>query len=149
MATPPAVPAPDLKTSPVTVVVAGPGDFVPAAQDQGSPPSTMIPAPTVSSVLASGPGIDVNGNGDLNAGHVVTLTVTLSEAVTVAGGTPMLVLNNGATASYVGGSGTDALTFSYTVAAGQDTGDLAVSSFDLNGATVQGASGATPICPVP
>ena len=83
----------------------------------------------------------MNGNGDLNAGHVVTLTVTLSEAVTVAGGTPMLVLNNGGTASYVGGSGTDTLTFSYTVAAGQDTGDLAVSSFDLNGATVQGASG--------
>ena len=83
----------------------------------------------------------MNGNGDLNAGHVVTLTVTLSEAVTVAGGTPTLALNNGGTASYVGGSGTDTLTFSYTVAAGQDTSDLAVSSFNLNGATVQGASG--------
>ena len=65
----------------------------------------------------------------------------MSEVVTVAGGTPTLVLNNGGTASYVGGSGTDTLTFSYTVAAGQDTGDLAVSSFNLNGATVQGASG--------
>ncbi len=95
----------------------------------------------VLSVVASGSGIDVNGNGDLNAGHVVTLTVTLSEAVTVAGGTPTLVLNSGGTASYVGGSGTDTLTFSYTVVAGQDTGDLAVSSFNLNGATVQGASG--------
>ena len=95
----------------------------------------------VSSVTASGRGIDVNGNGDLNAGHVVTLTVTLSEAVTVAGGAPTLALNSGGTASYVGGSGTDTLTFSYTVAAGQDTGDLAVSSFSLNGATVQGTSG--------
>ena len=137
------------QTSPVTVVVAGPADFVPAAQDQGNPPTPTIPAPTVSSVLASGPGIDVNGNGDINAGHVVALTVTLSEAVTVAGGTPTLALNNGGTASYVGGSGSDTLTFSYTVAAGQDTSDLAVSSFNLNGATVQGSRATTPICPVP
>ena len=92
----------------------------------------------------------MNGNGDLNAGHVVTLTVTLSEAVTVAGGTPILVLNNGGTASYVGGSGTDTLTFSYTVAAGQDTGDLAVSSFDSQRGDGAGRLGRrTPICPVP
>ncbi len=136
------VPAQDVKTGPARVVVAGPADFVPAAQGDplgaGAPPPT---APIVSSVTASGPGIDLNGNGDLNAGHVVTLTVTLSEAVTVAGGTPTLVLNSGGTASYVGGSGTDTLTFSYTVAAGQDTSDLGVSSFNLNGATVQGVSG--------
>src|SRR5260370_673015 len=41
-------------------------------------------APTVTSVVSSGAGIDGSGNGDLNAGHVVTLTVNLSEAVTVA-----------------------------------------------------------------
>ena len=132
------VPVLDIKAGPVSVVVASPADFVPAVQDQGSP---IIPAPTVSSVLASGPGIDVDGNGDLNAGHVVTLTVTMSDVVTVAGGTPALALNNGGTASYVGGSGTDTLIFNYTVAAGQDTGDLAVSCFNLNGATVQGTSG--------
>ena len=98
-------------------------------------------APTVSSVVTSGPGIDGSGNGDLNAGHVVTLTVNMSEAVTVAGGTPTLSLNNGGTASYTGGSGSNALTFSYTVGAGQDTGDLAVTSFNLNGATLQDAAG--------
>ena len=38
--------------------------------------------PTVSSVVASGAGI-TNGNGNLNAGKVVTLTVAFSEAVTV------------------------------------------------------------------
>ena len=80
-------------------------------------------APTVTSVVTSGPGIDGSGNGDLNAGHVVTLTVNMSEAVAVAGGTPTLSLSNGGTASYTGGTGT-ALTFSYTVGAGQDTGDL-------------------------
>ena len=59
------------------------------------------------------------GTGDLNAGHVVTLTVNLSEAVTVAGGTPTLSLNDGGTATYTGGSGSNALTFSYTVAPGR------------------------------
>ena len=71
-------------------------------------------APTVSSVVASGTGITA-GAGDLGAGNVVTLTVNLSEAVTVAGGTPTLTLNDGGTATYTGGSGTNALTFSYTV----------------------------------
>ena len=44
----------------------------------------------------SGSGIS-NGSGDLNAGHVVTLTLTMSEAVTVntTGGTPTLTLNDG------------------------------------------------------
>ena len=97
-------------------------------------------APAVTSVITSGPGIDGGGNGDLNAGHVITLTVNMSEAVAVAGGTPTLSLSNGGTASYTGGSGT-ALTFSYTVGAGQDTGDLAVTSFNLNGATLQDAAG--------
>ena len=97
-------------------------------------------APTVSSVAASGNGI-TNGSGDLDAGHVVTLTVTLSEAVTVANGTPTLTLNDGATATYTGGSGTKALTFSYTVAAGQNTPDLTVSAVNLNGATITDGAG--------
>ena len=62
--------------------------------------------------------------GDLDAGKTVTLTLNLSEAVTVAGGTPTLTLNDGGTATYTGGSGTNALTFSYTVGAGQNTADL-------------------------
>ncbi|MGB8043484.1 MAG: calcium-binding protein, partial [Pseudolabrys sp.] len=96
---------------------------------------------TVSSVETSGAGIDGGGNGDLNAGHVVTLTVAMSEVVTVAGGIPTLSLNNGGTASYSGGSGSNTLTFSYTVGAGQDTSDLAVTSFNLNGATVSDPAG--------
>src|SRR5258708_4231249 len=43
----------------------------------------------MSSVAASGTGITA-GTGDLATGSVVTLTVNLSEAVTVAGGTPTL-----------------------------------------------------------
>ena len=97
-------------------------------------------APAVSSVAASGNGI-TNGSGDLNAGDAVTLTLTLSEAVTVAGGTPTLTLNDGATATYTGGSGTDALTFSYTVATGQNTSDLAVTAVKLGTATITDAAG--------
>jgi large repetitive protein len=96
--------------------------------------------PTVSSVVASGTGIS-SGSGDLALGKVVTLTVNASEAVTVAGGTPTLTLSNGGTATYTGGSGTSALTFSYTVAAGQDTSDLAVTAVNLNGAAVKDGAG--------
>ena len=74
---------------------------------------------------------------------MVTLTVNFSAAVTVntTGGTPTLTLNDGGTATYAGGSGTTALTFSYTVAAGQNTPDLVVSAFNLNGATVKDGAG--------
>src|SRR5439155_530045 len=97
-------------------------------------------APTVASGAASGTGITA-GSGNLGDGSVVTLTVNLSEAATVAGGTPTLTLNDGGTATYTGGSGTGALTFSYTVAAGQNTADLAVTAVNLNGATVKDGSG--------
>ena len=98
--------------------------------------------PTIASIAAFGTGI-TNGSGDLNAGKVVTLTVNFSAAVTVntSGGTPSLALNDGGTASYTGGSGSTALTFSYTVAAGQNTADLIISSFNLNGASIIDSSG--------
>src|SRR6202043_3506580 len=80
--------------------------------------------PAVSAVAATGTGITA-GAGDLNAGHVVTLTLNLSEAVTVAGGVPTLTLNDGGVATYTGGSGTNAPTFTYTVAPGQNTAALA------------------------
>ena len=71
----------------------------------------------------------------------MTLTLNLSEAVTVAGGTPTLTLNDGGTATYTGGSGTNALTFSYTVGAGQNTADLAVTAVNLGTATVKDGAG--------
>ncbi|MGX7871609.1 alkaline phosphatase family protein [Mesorhizobium sp. ORM6] len=97
--------------------------------------------PTIASILTSGTGI-TNGNGDLNAGKTVTLTVNFSAAVSVsAGGSPRLLLNDGGMATYSGGSGTTALSFSYTVLAGQNTADLTVSSLDLNGSTITNGSG--------
>ena len=71
----------------------------------------------------------------------MTLTLNLSEAVTVAGGTPTLTLNDGGTATYSGGSGTNALTFSYTVAPGRTRADLAVTAVNLNAATIKDGAG--------
>ena len=92
-------------------------------------------APTVTAIA------ETPSSGDLNAGKVVTLTLNLSEAVTVAGGTPTLTLNDGGTATYTGGSGTSALTFSYTVLAGQNTPDLMTTAVNLNGATIKDGAG--------
>ena len=97
-------------------------------------------APTIKSVTTSGAGITA-GNGDLDAGKVVTLTVDFSEKVTVTGH-PVLKLNDGGLARYVSGSGTTALTFAYTVAAGQNTADLTVTGLTLaGGATIKDAAG--------
>ena len=91
--------------------------------------------PTISS-LAESP-----ASGDLNAGKIVTLTLNLNEAVTVAGGSPTLTLNDGGTAIYTGGSGSNALTFSYTVAAGQNTSSLAATAINLNSASITDGAG--------
>jgi hypothetical protein len=80
--------------------------------------------------------VESPSTGELNVGKTVTLTLNLSEAVTVAGGTPTLTLNDGGTATYTGGSGTSALTFRYTVAAGENTAALAATAVNLNSATV-------------
>lgn len=98
--------------------------------------------PAVLSVTTSGSGITA-GSGDLNAGHLVTLTLNTNEAVDVdtSNGTPTLKLNDGGIASYTGGSGSSALTFGYTVASGENTPDLTVTAVNLNGATAQDANG--------
>ncbi|WP_426442336.1 hypothetical protein [Bradyrhizobium genosp. P] len=82
-------------------------------------------------------------SGELNAGKIVTYTITMSEGVTVntTGGRPTLTLNDGGFGTYVSGSGTNALTFSYTVLAGQNTPDLMVTAFNLNGATILDGAG--------
>ena len=93
--------------------------------------------PTISAIAES------PSSGDLDAGKTVTLTLTMSEVVTVntTGGTPTLTLNDGSTATYSGGSGTNALTFSYTVGAGQNIAALAATAVNLNGATIQDGAG--------
>jgi hypothetical protein len=91
--------------------------------------------PTVTSVVAS------PGTGAFAAGKVVTLRLNLNEAVIVTG-SPVLKLNDGGTATYLSGSGTSALTFSYTVLAGQNTAALATSGITLpTGAAIKDGAG--------
>ena len=81
--------------------------------------------------------------GTLAAGQVATITLKTNEPVTVKNGTPTLTLNDGGTATFTGGSGTNALAFSYKVAAGQTASSLAATSVNLNGATIADTSGNT------
>ena len=78
---------------------------------------------------------------ELGVGKVVTLTVHFSGAVNVTGGVPTLSLNDGGKAVYASGSGTSALTFAYTVAAGQNTTALAITALSLQGATIRDNNG--------
>jgi autotransporter-associated beta strand protein len=73
--------------------------------------------------------------GDLNTGAIITLTLKMSEIVTVTG-TPELMLNDGGTAIYKSGSGSDTLIFTYTVANAQNTSTLSVVGNNLNGSTI-------------
>ncbi|HEV3341909.1 MAG TPA: hypothetical protein VG125_16195, partial [Pirellulales bacterium] len=91
--------------------------------------------PSVTAIATTPP------SGLEETGAVITLTLALSEVVTVAGGTPTLTLNDGGTATYTGGSGTEGLTFSYTVAAGQNTSALTATAANLNGATITDSGG--------
>ena len=91
--------------------------------------------PTISSLIKS------PSSGDLDAGKTVTFTLNFNEAVTVAGGTPALTLNDGGTATYTGGSDSSALTFSYSIAAGQNIANLAATAVNLNSATVKDGAG--------
>ena len=63
-----------------------------------------------------------NTNGTYGTGAVITITVGFSKAVNVTG-TPTLALNTtggpAGSASYTSGTGTNTLSFTYTVAAGQ------------------------------
>ncbi|MCX7262294.1 MAG: Ig-like domain-containing protein, partial [Burkholderiales bacterium] len=85
----------------------------------------------------------------LNATDTLTATVTFDDVITVntAGGSPTLALLIGCStvlATYLSGTGTNALTFITTVTAGQnDSNGVAIASnaLSLNGATLQDANG--------
>ena len=74
------------------------------------------------------------------SGGSASFNLTVSESVTVAGGTPTLTLNiNGTatTATYVSGSGSSTLVFSATVPAG-DGNSISLTAVNLVGSTITG-----------
>ena len=101
-------------------------------------------APSVSGVALSGATGTISNT--LNAGDVVSATVTMSEA-TVITGTPTLGLNIGGTivqAHYVSGSGTSELVFSYTILSAQTDANgvsIAANSLEPGDGTLKDAAG--------
>ncbi|MEN0107399.1 MAG: hypothetical protein AAGC84_13350, partial [Pseudomonas sp.] len=97
--------------------------------------------PTITSVSST-------PSGSYGVGQTVLVSVTFDQTVDVdtTGGLPTLVLETGAidrSATYVAGSGSNTLTFSYTVQAGDTSGDLdyqSTSALALNGASIRSAS---------
>jgi hypothetical protein len=85
-------------------------------------------------------------NGTYNVGAVIDVTVTFSKPVEVTG-TPQLTLETGATdrvVNYTSGSGTNVLTFPYTVQNGDTAPDLdyvSTSALALNGGTIKSFAG--------
>jgi hypothetical protein len=99
--------------------------------------ATLNTGPTVTGITAD----TDNGEKEIGARQVVTITANTSETVYVTG-TPTLQLNNNEVAGYTGGTGSDSLTFAYTVQSGDDTSDLQVSNLNMpNGATIEDATG--------
>lgn len=99
--------------------------------------------PTVTNVTAS------NTDDTYKVDAVISIQVTFSTPVSVdtTGGTPTLTLETGTTdrkASYVSGSGTNTLTFEYTVQADDASSDLdytATTALALNGGTIKNSKG--------
>jgi len=87
--------------------------------------------------------VSVPPNGFYNATEVLSFTATFSENVTVTGTPQLGVIIGAATvqADYVSGSGTNQLTFSYTVQNGDNDMDgIALGNLTLNGGTIQDAA---------
>lgn len=96
--------------------------------------------PTVASIAAS------PSTGSFDEGATVDLTVTFSEPVVLTGGTVQLLLDTGATVALTqSGSNAAQFTGTYTVAAGENSPDLASTSLSLvgAGATLVDAAGNT------
>jgi hypothetical protein len=107
---------------------------------------------SLSGLSQSGPRIDTTipqlvsigetpSAGVINSGQVVVFTLKLTEAVTVSGAAT-LALNDGGTATFTGGSGSQSLTFSYMVSpTDSNVSALAAIEIDLNGGSIQDAAG--------
>jgi len=134
-------------TGTIAVPLGGATDTLGNPSDALAPVSFPIDtiAPTVLQVTSP------DANGTYGVGKTITIQVSFSEAVTVTGGVPYLLLNagNGARANYTSGSGTSTLTFKYTVGAGENSSDLDYSSPTAlqlpSGTTIRDAAGNTAV----
>jgi hypothetical protein len=107
-----------------------------------------LPPPQVTTVSSTA------ANGTYKTGEVISITVTFNQVVMV-NGTPQLKLETGSTdhvLNLASGSGTNTLTFNYTVQAGDSSTDLdffSNSAFTLNGGTIVNIDGTNAILTLP
>lgn len=101
----------------------------------------------IDAVAPSVASVGLPAAGAYNAGDVLTFTVNASENVIVdtSTGTPRIALNLGGVtryASYVSGSGSNALVFAYTVQASNNASAVTLgANIDINGGTLRDAAG--------
>ncbi len=99
----------------------------------------------------------ISADGSYKIGDTINITVSFDQTIAVdtTKGTPILRLKTGGTArvaSYISGSGSSTLTFSYTVQAGDISTDLDIRTINalvLNGATFLNAAGETAVLTLP
>jgi hypothetical protein len=109
---------------------------------------------TITQVPPSAPqvlGTPAPANSCYTVGGTVLIEVTFSQAVIVVG-TPQLTLNDGAVVNYTSGSGTPTLSFTYVVAAGQNTADLdyaSAAALTLNGGSIVDPAGNVALLTLP
>jgi uncharacterized repeat protein (TIGR02543 family) len=94
--------------------------------------------------------VSIPSSGTYITGQALTFTVTYSKDVVISGGTPYIpiTLNTGGTvnATYNSGSGTNTLTFSYTIVSGNgDTDGISVGTAISNGGATLQSEDATPL----
>ena len=96
-------------------------------------------APTITGVTST------TGDGSYKQGQTIAITIGFSEVVNVTG-TPQLTLETGgsdAVVDYSSGTGSNTLTFNYTIGSGETSSDLdyeATSSLALNSGTIKDAA---------
>ncbi|WP_431607548.1 beta strand repeat-containing protein, partial [Rheinheimera aquimaris] len=128
----------DAAANNANLTLASPG----AANSLGANKAIVVDGvvPTVSSVNSG------TANGIYKAGDSIGILINFSEAVSVTG-TPQLTLETGntdRTIDYASGTGSSALTFTYTVQAGDVSADLdyvGTNALALNGGSIADAAG--------
>jgi hypothetical protein len=115
------------------------------AVDIAGNPNTAAPTPVNVNFFTFGPKVTTvtsfTADGAYRAGQTISIQIGFSDPVTVTG-LPQLRLATGSigTAVYSSGSGTDTLTFDYTIASGQNSNDLdyiPLPPLTLNGGTIR------------
>ncbi len=135
-----------------------------------SPAVLTLPATGSASALALTKSLVIDGvranvinvtstkpDGTYGAGAAMSIQVTFDKNITVAGGTPTLLLATGTTsetASYTSTTTSNTLNFSYTVQVGDTTSSgnlnyVATNSLALGGATISDAAGNTALLTLP